>query len=196
MTAVAPPPLDEATIRGHAATLLDLAWTSVRQAAAGQPVRKPDAAGYDEALRRPGAVFVTLKRNGQLRGCIGSPTAWRPLLDDVAENAVRAALNDPRFPPLTAAELDGLDLSVSVLTPPVVLPAASEADLLAKLRPGIDGLIIEDGGRRALFLPAVWESLPEPPRFLAHLRQKAGMPPGHWSASFRCWVFQAVELKG
>lgn len=190
------PPLDEATLRTHAATLLALAERAVRLAAAGGGRLVADDADYDEVLRRPGAAFVTLKRDGGLRGCIGSPMAWRPLIEDVADNAHGAAVRDPRFAPLTERELDGLTLSVSVLTPPQPLPVNSEADLLAKLRPGIDGLIIEDQGHRALFLPAVWESLPDPRRFLAHLKQKAGMAPDHWSPSFRALTFQAVELKG
>ena len=107
----------------------------------------------------------------------------------------KAAFGDQRFPPLTAAELDGLTLSVSVLTPPVPMRFTGEADLLAQLRPGVDGLIIEDCGRRALFLPAVWEQLPDPAHFLAHLKAKAGMPIDHWSPHFKASRFQAVEVK-
>lgn len=195
MTAPDPVPLDEATIRAHAATLLEVAHRAVRLAAASGSRLAVSVGDYDEALRRSGAVFVTLKRDGDLRGCIGSPMAWRPLIEDVADNGHGAAVRDPRFPPLIERELEGLSLSVSVLTPPRPLPVESEADLLAKLRPGVDGLIIEDLGRRALFLPAVWESLPDAGRFLAHLKQKAGMAPNHWSPSFRALIFQAVELK-
>jgi AmmeMemoRadiSam system protein B/AmmeMemoRadiSam system protein A len=148
-----------------------------------------------ETLQQDGAAFVTLKRQGALRGCIGSPLAWRSLAVDVADNAVKAALEDPRFPPLLPAELEDLDLSVSVLTPPVPMTIADEADLLAQLRPGIDGLIIEDGGHRALFLPSVWEQLPDPREFLGHLKRKAGLSPHHWSPGFRAQRFQAVEVK-
>ena len=124
-----------------------------------------------------GAAFVTLKKDGALRGCIGSVEAWRPLATDVADNAVRAALQDPRFPPSGKAEMNSLAVSVSVLTPPQPMTFTGEADLLAQLRPGLDGLIIEDGPRRALFLPAVWETLTKPQDFLDHLRQKAGLRP-------------------
>lgn len=197
MTAIAAsPPLDEATIHTHAATLLEVANRAVRLAATGGGRLVVSLADYDEALCRPGAAFVTLKRHGDLRGCIGSPMAWRPLIEDVADNAHGAAVRDPRFAPLTEPELEGLSLSVSVLTPPQPLPVDSEAELLARLRPGIDGLIIEDQGRRALFLPAVWESLPDASRFLGHLKLKAGMAPDHWSPGFRAQTFQAVEIKG
>lgn len=172
--------------------LVELAWSSIRARLAGGAVAAPSEPAI---MTRPGACFVTLKRNGQLRGCIGSPQAWRSLGEDVVDNAVKAAFGDQRFAPLTAAELDGLSLSVSVLTPPVPMRFTGEQDLLNQLRPGIDGLIIEDGGRRALFLPAVWEQLPEPEQFLAHLKTKAGMAVDHWSPRFKASRFQAVEVK-
>lgn len=146
-------------------------------------------------LQLPRACFITLKRQGQLRGCIGSALAWRPLAMDVAGNAVQAAFADPRFPPLAADELADLEISVAVLTVPQPMRFADEADLLAQLRPRIDGLIIEDGGNRALFLPAVWEMLPERADFLAHLKHKARLPPGHWSPAFAAQRFTALEIK-
>jgi len=184
---------EDAEIRALGPTLLDLAWGSIRHGLAhGRPASAP--AERPGRLGRPGAVFVTLTRRGELRGCIGSPMAWRPLAEDIVDNAFKAAFGDPRFPPLRAAELGGLALSVSVLTPPVAMRFADEADLLAQLRPRRDGLIIEDGGARALFLPAVWEQLPAPRTFLAHLKRKAGLAPDHWSASFRASRFEAVEI--
>jgi AmmeMemoRadiSam system protein B/AmmeMemoRadiSam system protein A len=183
-------------IRAGGPMLLDLAWTSIRHGLnSGQPLSTKDATGLPALLTASGAVFVTLKRAGQLRGCIGSPMAWRPLVEDVADNAFKAAFRDPRFPPLAERELEGLTLSVSVLTPPVPMHFADEADLLAQLRPGIDGLIIEDHGRRALFLPSVWEQLPDKRQFLGHLKSKAGMPPAHWSPTFAASRFLAVEVK-
>lgn len=131
--------------------------------------------------RDNGAAFVTLKKAGQLRGCIGSLSAHRPLAEDVSENAYAAAFRDPRFPPLRSEELDGLEISISVLTPPQRLSFASEQELLAQLRPGVDGLILTEGGRRGTFLPSVWESYPEPAVFLRHLKMKAGLPPDYWS---------------
>ena len=133
-----------------------------------------------EWLEAPGASFVTLTSGrapgGALRGCIGSLVARRPLREDVEANAVAAALHDPRFPPLTARELDDVVVEVSVLSAPAVLPAADEAELLARLRPGVDGVVLSASGRRATFLPQVWEQLPDPADFLARLRRKAGLP--------------------
>ncbi|HLO79188.1 MAG TPA: AmmeMemoRadiSam system protein B [Magnetospirillum sp.] len=173
-------------------TLLELAWGAIRARLSDHRIPVP---AEPAALARPGACFVTLKRNGQLRGCIGSPQAWRPLGEDVVDNAVKAAFEDARFAPVSAGEVDELTLSVSILTPPVPMRFTNETDLLSQLRPHVDGLIIEDGGRRALFLPAVWDQLPDPAQFLAHLKHKAGMPIDHWSPHFRASRFQAVEVK-
>lgn len=180
--------------RRHAGTLLSLARQAIVWRVCGEG-GEPRPEQLPEALQQPGAAFVTLYREGRLRGCIGSVAAWRPLAVDVADNAVRAALNDPRFPPLGAAELDGLALSVSVLTPPEPLAWRDEADLLARLRPRQDGLIIEDGPQRALFLPAVWEQLPDPATFLAHLKQKAGMTQAPLPRSCKAFTFRAIEVK-
>ena len=135
-------------------------------------------------LDAPGASFVTLTSGrapgGALRGCIGSLEARRPLRADVEANAVAAALHDPRFAPLTARELDDTVVEVSVLSAPAALPAADEAELLARLRPGVDGVVLSACGRRATFLPQVWEQLPDPADFLARLRRKAGLPADYW----------------
>jgi AmmeMemoRadiSam system protein B/AmmeMemoRadiSam system protein A len=149
--------------------------------------------GGPAELTAPGACFVTLKRDGKLRGCIGSAVAHRPLAEDVAARGYDAAFNDDRFPNLTAAELDGLELSLSVLSPQTPMDVANEEDLLRQLRPGIDGLIIEDKGMRSLFLPSVWEQLPDAPLFLAHLKQKAGMGPGPMSNDLKAWRFISEE---
>jgi len=187
-------PEDAERIRAQGPLLLELARDAIEnRLSSSQPMALPDP--LPELLRQPGAVFVTLKQDGQLRGCIGSPVAWRSLVEDVLDNAQKAAFEDPRFPPLTAEEWPDLELSVSVLTPPTPMDFRDELDLLAQLRPGIDGLIIEDGGRRALFLPSVWEMLPTPTDFLGHLKRKAGMAENHWSPSFKASRFLAVELK-
>jgi len=187
--------LFEPEVKSHplAAPLLALAKDSIAHGLAhGKPKPAERASG---ALAAPGAVFVTLKLGGQLRGCIGSPMAWRPLIEDVLDNSFKAAFHDPRFPPLKPEEWPQVSLSVSLLTPPVAMTIVSEADLLEQLRPGIDGLIIEDGGRRALFLPSVWEQLPDKRQFLGHLKQKAGMAPEHWSPGFKASRFEAVEMR-
>jgi len=184
----------EAAIRAQRPLLLQIARDNIaRQLSAGSPAPLP--AGLPPLLQAPGAAFVTLKKNGNLRGCIGSPVAWRPLGEDIADNAIKAAIRDPRFPPLTEPELDGLELSISILTPPEPMSFRDEADLLAQLRPHLDGLIIEDGNHRALFLPSVWESLPIKTEFLGHLKQKAGLAVTHWSPHFKASRFAAVELK-
>ena len=140
-----------------------------------------------------GACFVTLNKNGRLRGCIGSPEAWRALATDVAENAFRAAFKDPRFAPLKSDETDQIDIHLSVLSPAEPFAFGDEADLIAKLRVGEDGLIIEDQGRRALFLPSVWSQLPDPAQFVAHLKAKAGLGATHWSDTFKGSRFIAAE---
>ena len=143
-------------------------------------------------LSAPGATFVTLRSAGRLRGCVGSVRARRTLGDDVRANARAAAFHDPRFPPLAAAEWDGLAFEVSLLSSPEPLAAASEEAVLAALRPFEDGVILEEGMARATFLPQVWESLATPPEFLTELKRKAGLPAGHWSAEVRVWRY-AVE---
>ena len=131
-------------------------------------------------LAEPGATFVTLTQKGQLRGCIGSLEAHRPLATDVAENAIAAAFRDPRFAPLSSQEFPQTRVEVSLLTPPEPFAVLDEADALARLRPGTDGLILSYGGRRATFLPQVWDSLPDPQEFVAQLKLKAGLPADFW----------------
>ena len=185
---------DLVTLHGEA--LLRLASASIRYGLDhGKPLPTRSSA-YPKDLSVPGAAFVTLEKAGNLRGCIGSPMAWRSLLEDVADNAFKAAFGDPRFPNLQAQEIGpDLTISVSVLTPPVPLPFTDRADLLKKLRPGVDGLILQDQGRRGLFLPQVWDSLPTPEEFLAHLVQKAGLPAGYWSPTVTLQRFEAHAAK-
>lgn len=146
----------------------------------GQPL-PVDVARYPRPLREPGASFVTLNKYGALRGCIGSLEAHRPLVEDVAHNAYAAAFGDPRFPAVSATELPSLAFHLSILTPAVPMQFESETDLLGQIRPGIDGLVLEDGWHRGTFLPSVWESLPDATQFLQHLKQKAGLPADYWS---------------
>jgi MEMO1 family protein len=146
-------------------------------------------------LAAPGAAFVTLRRHGALRGCIGSAVAARPLAVDVAQHAFDAAFRDRRFPPLHLLELAGLSLSVSVLTPPARMRFADEADLLAQLRPGVDGLMIADAGRRALFLPSVWQEVADPRQFLRLLKLKAGLAAEQVSRRLVASRFRTIEVK-
>jgi len=136
-------------------------------------------------LAHPGASFVTLTLNGALRGCIGSLEAERPLATDVAENAVAAAFADRRFAPLNREEWQRTKIEVSLLEPAQDLPVLDEAAAISALRPGIDGLILTHGKRRATFLPQVWEALPDPRSFLQQLKLKAGLPADSWDEELR-----------
>lgn len=144
-----------------------------------------DTSRYPRPLQEHGASFVTIKKHDELRGCIGSLEAHRPLVEDVAQNAYAAAFLDPRFPPLSENELTEVDFHLSILTPPVPMNFNSEADLLRQIQPGIDGLVLEDGIHRGTFLPSVWESLPDAVQFLQHLKLKAGLPVDHWSSTLK-----------
>lgn len=159
----------------------------------GQPLM-PNPPDYSEVLQKPGASFVTLTLQGQLRGCIGSLQAHRPLIIDVAENAYAAAFRDPRFPRLSDAEFPVLEYHISILTPAEPMQFDSEADLINQLRPGVDGLILEENGRRGTFLPQVWDSLNEPQQFLRHLKQKAGLPMDYWSDSIKVSRYSVEEF--
>ncbi len=134
------------------------------------------------ALREPGATFVTLHRDGVLRGCIGSVAARRPLGADVQANAEAAAFRDPRFAPLARHEFDLVDVEVSLLSASERMYCADESEVLAQLRPHVDGVILDCGTYRSTFLPQVWAQLPEPAEFLAALKRKAGLPADYWSA--------------
>ena len=161
-------------------TLLTLARNAIAQRL-GQPgLPVGVGAEFSHELAALGATFVTLTQNGQLRGCIGSLDAHRPLAADVAANALAAAFSDPRFAPLRAEELKRTRVEVSLLTPSEPFAFAGQADALKRLRPGIDGLILTHGQRRATFLPQVWETLPDPQRFMAQLKLKAGLPADFW----------------
>ncbi len=166
--------------------LLALARDAIDHGIDGRPFAV-DASSWPAHCAARAATFVTLTVCGALRGCIGSLEPDQPLIADVADNAVRAALHDPRFGPLSRAEFDGVRLSISVLGTPTAMEFSSEQDLLRQLRPGEDGLILACGDKRATFLPSVWESLRAPDAFLAALRRKAGLPATFWS--------DAIEVK-
>lgn len=136
-------------------------------------------------LETPGATFVTLTLHGLLRGCIGSLEAYRPLIDDVRHNAVAAAFRDPRFPPLSQPEFAEVRIEVSLLSPARPLQYTDEQDALSRLQPGKSGVILEFGHHRATFLPQVWTQLPDPSLFMAHLKNKAGLPADFWSDEIR-----------
>jgi AmmeMemoRadiSam system protein A len=145
------------------------------------------------SLSQPGATFVTLKRAGKLRGCIGSIRPVRPLGVDVRENAIAAAFLDRRFPPLAAVEFAALAIEVSLLSAIDPIDVVDEDDLLACVRPGLDGLILEHGRHRATFLPQVWDALPDPREFLAALKQKAGLPEDFWSPQMNVFRYGVTK---
>lgn len=150
---------------------------------------------HPDWLDAPGAVFVTLTESGRLRGCIGSLEAHRPLGMDVEHNARAAAFSDPRFPPLRPEELDRVRVEVSLLSPAVPMQFKDESDALAQLRPGVDGVILEYGRYRATFLPQVWEQLPQPDVFMAHLKQKAGLSGDFWQQALRLSRYGVDKFK-
>ncbi|HWA13726.1 MAG TPA: AmmeMemoRadiSam system protein B [Burkholderiales bacterium] len=142
------------------------------------------------ALDRPAATFVTLNKEGRLRGCIGSLAPHRSLREDIEANAQAAAFSDPRFEPLKFEELRDIAIEVSVLSPMEPVEFSSEAELLAQLKPGEDGLVLQYGGRRGTFLPQVWESLPAPADFLGELKRKAGLPRDFWHPELEAWRYR------
>ncbi len=178
----------------HRDVLLATARSSIRQGLELGDALRPDLDAMPEPLLEPGACFVTLNLDGELRGCIGSLEAARPLIEDVAFNAHAAAFRDPRFGPLRAEEFDRVLLDISVLTPAMPLAFSSEAELLAQLRAGIDGLILEAARRRATFLPSVWEALPDREQFLRELKRKAGLPADFWDQKLKAWRYTTVSV--
>lgn len=169
------------TAGDRGAVLLALARGALEEALGGGSPPPAEPAW----LAEPAASFVTLELDGELCGCIGSIEAYRPLAEDVRVNALGAAFRDPRFPPLEASQLPRLRISVSVLSALEPVEWSDEADLAGRLRPGVDGLVLEHDGHRGTFLPAVWEQLPRPEDFLRQLKRKAGLPPGFWAPDVR-----------
>ena len=166
----------------HRQILLRLAWDSIRHGLAQGSPLPVQTADYPSPLQAPHACFVTLQKQGRLRGCIGHLEAVRPLIEDVAGNAYAAAFQDPRFPPVQTRELEQITLEISVLSEAEPLRFDDREGLLQKIRPGIDGLILSSpDGHRGTFLPSVWEALPSAEQFLRQLVIKAGLPPGYWS---------------
>jgi AmmeMemoRadiSam system protein A len=178
---------------GHKQQLLQVAAESIRKGLCGETLAVR-AADYPELLRVTRATFVTLQVEDRLRGCIGTLEARRILVEDVAGNAWSAAFRDPRFPALTWPEYERLDIHISILSPPEPMRFSSEEDLLAQLRPQVDGLILEEGFARGTFLPSVWEQVPDPREFLRHLKLKAGLRPDYWSSRIRVQRYTAESI--
>lgn len=150
---------------------------------------------YSNELQQHAASFVTLHKQGQLRGCIGALEAYQPLINDITEHAYAAAFQDPRFPALEENEYDDLEIDISVLGKPELITFESEEDLLKQIRPNIDGLILEFGANRGTFLPSVWEQLPDQKEFLNHLKMKAGLPINWWDNSAKISRYETLSFK-
>ena len=165
-----------------------------REAIAALDDRGPGTWEHDW-LRDHGASFVTLRLEGELRGCIGSVEPHRPLGDDVARNGRAAAFHDPRFTPVSRAEIAALQVEISVLSPREAMTVASEAEALSRLRPGVDGILLEFRSLSATFLPQVWDGLPEPARFLGELRRKAGLPVAFWHPEMKLYRYTVEKYR-
>lgn len=158
--------------------LFDIARDALRRSTLhGDMEWLPDLDPFPQRMRQPAATFVTLHTDGKLHGCIGSVEPRLPLVWDVAKNAIAAAHRDPRFPPLRPQELDRTEVEISILSPLQELPYTGFEDLMAKVRPGVDGVMVMRGWQRGLLLPQVWEDLPDRRRFLEHVALKAGASP-------------------
>jgi len=162
--------------------LVELARRTVEAAVRGRELPEVELAAWPAKMAAPRACFVTLNKSGQLRGCVGHLVPQEPLVRAVSQNAVAAALKDTRFQPVTPAELDRIEIEISVLTIPRRLEFQSPEDLLAKLRPRVDGVILQVGRRLATYLPQVWEKIPDKETFMSELAEKAGLPPSAWKS--------------
>ncbi|MFZ1040930.1 MAG: AmmeMemoRadiSam system protein A [Anaerolineales bacterium] len=177
-------------------TLLQIARQSLELAVRGEKLPPLDEATLTPCLRESGASFVTLTVRGDLRGCIGALEPYQPLAMDVREHAVAAALEDPRFPPVQPKELKQIEVEVSRLTVPHQLEYKDADDLLAKLNPNVDGVILRDGWHRATFLPQVWEKIPDKAEFLAELCYKMGAAPDAWlHKHLEVLIYQVEEFR-
>ena len=180
---------------GEKQILLRLAREAMEHAVRGKKLPYLDKSSLTPRLRENGASFVTLTINGNLRGCIGALEAYQPLAEDVREHAVAAALEDPRFPPVDENELSRIRLEVSRLTAPYPLAYSSSEELLTKLRPHLDGVVLKDEYRRATFLPQVWEQISDPAEFLDHLCAKMGAKPNLWrNSKLQVYIYQVEEF--
>lgn len=160
--------------------LLNLARQTIKEYLEEGQKRKINLSEYSERLQKDGATFVTLTKHGELRGCVGALEAFQPLIEDVRDHALAAAFDDYRFVPLRLEELADIEIEISRLTSPQPVEYSNPQELLQKIRPGIDGVILRDRQRRATFLPQVWEKIPQTEIFLSHLCQKMGCDPDTW----------------
>ena len=175
--------------------LLEQARYAIEAGVRAEPLDPLHLEDFPPRLRHNGVTFVTLTIEGRLRGCVGALEAYQPLIEDVREHALAAAMEDFRFPPVQPGELEKISIEISRLTAPQPLDYESPDDLLKKLRPGIDGVVLRDGLRRATFLPQVWQKLSSPKTFLEHLCQKMGGPTDLWQQRhIEVLIYQVEEF--
>jgi len=175
--------------------LLKIARDALEKSVRGQSLPKLSLNKLPPILQVDGASFVTLTKNGNLRGCIGTLEAYQPLAMDVQEHAIAAAHHDPRFPRVIPAELENIEIEISVLSPKRVLHYDNPRDLVEKIRPKIDGVLLQDGLLKATFLPQVWDQLEKPEVFLSHLCAKMGASSDLWQKkSLQVYTYQVQEF--
>jgi AmmeMemoRadiSam system protein A len=175
--------------------LLRLAREAMERGVKGEELPSLDSSSLPLPLQEAGSSFITLTAHGQLRGCIGSLEPYESLAEDVREHAVAAALKDPRFPAVREDELNGIQIEVSRLTRPIPLQYKDAEDLLSKLHPYVDGVILRDAFRRATFLPQVWEKIPDPAEFMNNLCYKMGVQHDLWrSEHLEVLTYQVEEF--
>ena len=174
--------------------LMDIAKQSIHYGLKNNKPLTINVSDFSENLQQPRATFVTLNINQQLRGCIGTLNTYQALVKDVAEHAFSAAFKDQRFSPLSQHEESLLDIHISILTPATEILFSSESDLLKKIRPNIDGLILESGHNKGTFLPSVWESLPKANDFLQHLKMKSGLPSDFWNDDIKVSRYETISI--
>ena len=175
--------------------LLDKAFESIES---GIRLRQPleiESLLYPNSLQQLRSSFVTLRLRGSLRGCIGSLEATVALIKDVADNAYNTAFSDPRFSPLTEQEFIAIDMSISILSRLEPMSCESEEDLIRQLRPGLDGLVLEEGALRGTFLPSLWETIHEPREFIRELKRKAGFSTDHWSKELKIYRYTTETVE-
>ena len=175
-------------------TCLKVALQSIKHGLQEGRALHVNTSDYSGDLQQHLASFVTLHKNGELRGCIGSLEAHQPLINDIAEHAYAAAFQDPRFPDLQNKEYEQLEIEISVLSKPELMTFENEEDLLQQIRPDVDGLIIEHGYNRGTFLPSVWEQLPDKKDFLNHLKVKAGLSTHWWDSAVKISRYETFSF--
>lgn len=176
------------------ALMLTTAAAAIAAGFAREPAHNVLPDTLSARMSEPAASFVTLKKAGVLRGCIGSLEPDSGLLEGIARHARAAAFRDPRFPPLMPDELHGLDIEISILSPLQAVEADSEQALLAQMEPGEAGWMLQAGSYHGTFLPSVWSSLPDPDNFLRELKRKAGLPADYWSDDLRAWRYTTTSF--